>query len=302
VPRTDNSYKLGIANVGGREVVVVAVDDGPTLALDQPGPQGQPPPEDLLSLLSDRPTWASHLEDVVARRWPTSVIDGDVDWRLPRLGDKLICIGANYTDHISEMDVPPPPWPYSFVVPPSSTLVLTGTPVEIPRGVQAWDWEAEVAVVLDRTLRYATVEEAAEAVALYVPLNDLSARDAGTVKIAFGIDMTMIKAHDNSKVVGALFTPAHFVDDPAALKLTCTVNGAVMQDFSTATMIFSIAECVAHLSTIMTLEPGDVISTGTGGGVGALQKPPVFLADGDLVDVEVSGLGRATTPIVGASA
>ena len=252
----------------------------------------------MRGLLADWDLWSSRLDDLAAGRWPASVLaDSTYAWKLPRLGDKLICIGANYVDHIAEMDVPAPPWPYSFVVPPSTTLALSGTPVEIPRGVQAWDWEAEVAVVLSRRLRYCSIQDAAHAIALYVPFNDLSARDAGTVKIAFGIDMTMIKAHDRSKVLAPLFTPSQFVADPQSLHISCRVNGELKQDFSTATMIFSIAECVAHLSTIMTLEPGDIVATGTGGGVGILRDPPEVLHDGDTVIVEVDGIGRVETAI-----
>jgi 2-keto-4-pentenoate hydratase/2-oxohepta-3-ene-1,7-dioic acid hydratase in catechol pathway len=107
----------------------------------------------------------------------------------------------------------------------------------------------------------------------------------------------MIKAHDNSKVVASLFTPARFVSDPQNLWLRCWVNGELKQDLTSSTMIFGVGECLAHLSTIMTLEPGDIVATGTGGGVGITRTPPETLHDGDVVVVEVEGLGRATTPI-----
>lgn len=298
---SENAYKIGAADVAGAERVVVAPEAGGLLVLDAPGPAGEAPPTAFRDLLRDWPAWRPRLDAVADGGWPATAVD-TVDWRLPHLGDKCLCIGANYTDHISEMDVPPPPWPYSFVVPASTTLVASGTPVEIPRGVQQWDWEAEVAVVLGRRLRYADAEEALAAIALYVPFNDLSARDAGSTRIAFGIDLTMIKAHDNSKVVGSLFTPAQFVPDPQALGLTCEVNGVRKQDLHTSNMIFTFGECVAHLSTIMTLEPGDLIATGTGGGVGALRTPPEFLSPGDTVVVDVEGLGRTETRMLASSA
>jgi 2-keto-4-pentenoate hydratase/2-oxohepta-3-ene-1,7-dioic acid hydratase in catechol pathway len=218
-----------------------------------------------------------------------------VTFHRPIVGDKLLCIGANYRDHISEMDVPAPPWPYSFIVPPTTTLTLSGRPVEIPRGIHQWDWEAELAVVLGARLRYASEAECLAAVAAYVPFNDLSARDSGQTKIAFGIDMVMVKAHDDSKVTATLLTPAQFVPDPQDLHLTCTVNGVVKQDMHTSTMIFTVAQCLAHLSTIMTLEPGDMVATGTGGGVGILRNPIEVLADGDVVVVSIDGLGQVTT-------
>ena len=295
---SSTSYKIGLGSVrGGDAVVVVAVDDdGPWYAVDRPGPGGEAPPVDLLAAIRSWHDWSPRFDAVAAGTWPASPVSpGDVNFRLPIVGDKLLCIGANYSDHISEMDVPRPPWPYSFIVPPTTTLVLSGTPVTIPRGVRSWDWEAELAVVVGRRLRYAPVEECLSAVAAYVPLNDLSARDSGATKIAFGIDMVMIKAHDDSKVVGPLLTPAQFVPDPQDLHLTCTVNGVQKQDMHTSTMIYTVAECLAHLSSIMTLEPGDIVATGTGGGVGALMDPPEFMGPGDVVVVTVDGLGEATT-------
>ena len=292
-------YKLGYGTVGGRPLVIVARDSGGWLALDQLGPRQEAPPRDLLEAVRAWDVWSPRFDEVAAGRWPASATTEDeVTFLRPVVGDKLLCIGANYDDHIAEMDVPRPPWPYSFIVPPTTTLVVSGAAVTIPRGIVQWDWEAELAVVLGRRLRYARAEEALSAVAAYLPLNDLSARDSGKTKIAFGVDMVMIKAHDNSKVVGPLLTPAQFVPDPQNLHITCTVNGVTKQDLHTSTMIFTVAECLAHLSAIMTLEPGDIVTTGTGGGVGILRDPPEVLVGGDLVVVEIDGLGRAVTPMV----
>lgn len=291
-------YKLGLGTVEGRTSVIVTTDEVGWLALDQPGSNGEPPPVDLLEALRSWDVWAPRFDQAAGGSWPASpVAREDVRFLLPVVGDKLLCIGANYDDHIAEMDVSRPAWPYSFIVPPTTTLVLSGVPVTIPRGVQQWDWEAELAVVLGRRLRYAEPDEALDAVAAYLPLNDLSARDSGATRIAFGIDMVMVKAHDHSKVIGPLLTPARFVADPQDVHLTCTVNGVVKQDLHTSTMIFTVAECLAHLSTIMTLEPGDIVTTGTGGGVGILRNPPEVLAAGDVVVVEVEGVGRTVTPM-----
>jgi 2,4-diketo-3-deoxy-L-fuconate hydrolase len=290
------TYKVGYGTASGGSAVIVAVDDGPWYAMDQPGPAGEPPPADLLEAVRSWDEWSARFDAVAVGDWPaSSVTPADVTFERPLVGDKLLCIGANYDDHIAEMDVPRPPWPYSFIVPPTTTLVLSDAPVTIPRDIQWWDWEAEVAVVLGQRLRYAPVEECLAAVAGYVPLNDLSARDSGATKIAFGIDMVMVKAHDDSKVIAPLLTPAQFVPDPQDLHVTCTVNGVLKQDMHTSTMIFTVAECLSHLSSIMTLEPGDIVTTGTGGGVGILQDPPEALAAGDVVVVAVDGLGSATT-------
>lgn len=290
------AYKIGFGTVEGADLVVVALDDGPWWALDRPGPDGESPPADLLAAVRNWDTWSARFDAVAAGSWPaTEVSAAQISFKRPIVGDKLLCIGANYDDHVGEMNVAAPPWPYSFIVPPSTTLIVSGADVTIPRGIQQWDWEAEIAVVLGHRVRYADVEDALDAVACYVPFNDLSARDSGATKIAFGIDMVMVKAHDDSKVMAPLLTPAQFVADPQKLHVTCTVNGVVKQDMDASTMIFTVAECIAHLSSIMTLEPGDIIATGTGGGVGILRKPPEVLADGDVVVCAVDGLGETVT-------
>ena len=292
-----SGYKIGYGSTGRTgDAVLVVGDDGSCWALDVPGPSGEAPPSDVLAAVRSWTQWVPRFDAIVAGRWPATQVDlASVTFHRPVVGDKLVCIGANYDDHISEMNVGRPPWPYSFIVPPTTTLVVSGDEVTIPRGVHQWDWEVELAVVLGRRLRYAPVEEALSAVAAYVPFNDLSARDSHATPIAFGVDMVMMKAHDNSKVTAALITPAQFVADPQNLHLVCTVNGVVKQDLNSSTMIYTVAECLAHLSTIMTLEPGDIVATGTGGGVGILRHPIEVLHDGDVVVVSIDGLGEATT-------
>ena len=290
------TYKIGFGTVADTDAVILAVDGGPWWALDRPGPGGEVPPVDLLQAFREWDDWAPRFDAVAVGTWPASPVSpSEVSFRRPVVGDKLVCMGANYDDHIAEMDVARPPWPYSFIVPPTTTLVLSDTPVTIPRDIRQWDWEVELAVVLGRRLRYATADDALTAVAAYAPFNDLSARDSGATKIAFGIDMVMVKAHDDSKVISPLLTPARFVPDPQQLHLTCTVNGVLKQDLTSSTMIYTVAKCLAHLSTIMTLEPGDIVATGTGGGVGILRNPPEVLADGDVVVAAIDGLGAVTT-------
>lgn len=291
-------YKIGFGAVRGGEWVIVAVDSGAHYALDVPGPNGEAPPADLLEAIRSWDVWSPRLDAVATGTWPASVVAADeITFRVPVVGDKLLCIGANYADHVTEMDVPRPPWPYAFIVPPTTTLVVSGTPVTIPLGVKWWDWEAELAVVVGQRLRHAPVEDCLAAVAGYLPLNDLSARDTAATKIAMGVDMVTMKAHDDSKVVGPLITPAQFVPDPQDLRVTCTLNGVEKQNMHTSTMVYTVAECLAHLSSIMTLVPGDIVATGTGGGVGILRNPIEVMAPGDVVVVAVEGVGQATTPM-----
>ncbi len=224
----------------------------------------------------------------------------DVRWLPPvETPRKLVCIGANYKDHIAEMGIDPsrrPAYPYSFMVPPSTTLVGHGATVALPAIAEKIDWEAEVAVVIGRTLRDVGPDEAVAGVGAYSVLNDLSARDwSGPNAPKVGIDWVMTKAYDGFKPMGPWLTPAPFVDRPDDLAVRSWVNGEPKQDGTTASMLFDTGELLAHLASIMTLEPGDVVATGTPAGVGHGRKPPEYLRAGDCVAVEVAGLGRLET-------
>ncbi|HKG37509.1 MAG TPA: fumarylacetoacetate hydrolase family protein [Conexibacter sp.] len=212
---------------------------------------------------------------------------------------KLVCIGANYRDHIREMGIDPskrPAHPYSFMVPPSTTLVGDGATVKLPAIAEKIDWEAEVAVVIGTRLHGVSPQEALAGVAAYSVLNDLSARDwTGPNAPKVGIDWVMTKAYDGFKPMGPWLTPAQFVERPDDLAVRSWVNGEPKQDGTTADMLFDTGELLAHLASIMTLEPGDVVATGTPAGVGHGRRPPEYLGAGDRVTVEVAGLGRLET-------
>lgn len=204
---------------------------------------------------------------------------------------KVICIGINYRDHIAEMGVDAPEFPYAFLRPPSC---LTGhrADVTLPEGPKMIDWEAELGVVIGARSRGLTSANALEAIAGYTVVNDVSARDWIETAPFVGVDWVMQKAWDGFQPTGPWIVPARFVTDPQALAVTLSVNGTVKQSQSTANMVFSVAEILVHLSNIMTLEPGDIIATGTPAGVGFGRRPREFLQDGDEVTVSIERLGE----------
>lgn len=213
--------------------------------------------------------------------------------------DKLICIGANYHDHIAEMKIPmAPDYPFSFLKPAGNTLRGSGEAVQVPKIAQMVDWEAELGVVIGQSARDVAACDALDIVAGYTNFNDLSARDWLASRPAVGVDWVRHKAHDGFGPIGPYFVPARFVADPQNLPIRLSVNGEIKQDSSTSQMVFGVAAIIEHLSTIMTLEPGDIIATGTPAGVGHGFQPPQFLKAGDEVRLEIGDLGELVTPMI----
>lgn len=200
---------------------------------------------------------------------------------------KIVCIGLNYADHIRETGLRTPKVPLAFV---KTAHCLTGptAPVRVPRGTtEQLDWEAELAVVIGRTARNVTAEEAASHVFGYTVANDVSARDAQFSDVQWFRG----KNFDDFCPLGPFLVTADEIADPQDLAISARVNGVTVQDSSTKEMIFGVAETIAYLSRYMTLYPGDVIATGTPHGVGMGREPKLWLRDGDLVEVEVAGVG-----------
>lgn len=246
----------------------------------------------LMAALEDRPDLAAELRDIdVDALQPVDAIE-TVPLRYPR---KLLCVGANYRDHISEMGVERVPdgvEPYFFLVPPTTTMIASGHGVLIPDDpAYRVDWEAELALVIGRGGRDIAPADAVEHIAGYACFNDVTARGLLRRKVAvappFDFDWSLSKGQDTFCPIGPI-TPAWQVDDPSRLTIRCLVNGEVKQNGSTATMVTGIQEIVAAASRHFTLEPGDVIATGTPAGVG--QSRGEQLADGDVVRVEIGGL------------
>jgi acylpyruvate hydrolase len=205
---------------------------------------------------------------------------------------KIICVGLNYRDHAEEQGIDLPSAPLLFAKWPNA-LIGPGEPIVIPRVSDQVDYEAELGVVIGERVRGVSEENALEAVRGYLCLNDVSARD---LQFSDG-QWTRGKSADTFCPVGPKLVPVEDVPDPQALGIRCVLNGEVMQDSTTANMIFTVAEIVAYASATMTLEPGDLIATGTPAGVGIFRKPPVLLKDGDEVTIEIDDLGGLTNPV-----
>jgi 2-keto-4-pentenoate hydratase/2-oxohepta-3-ene-1,7-dioic acid hydratase in catechol pathway len=208
------------------------------------------------------------------------------------LPGKIVCVGLNYRDHAAEQGVAPPDHPILFAK-WQTALIGPGEAIMLPPVTQEVDYEAELGVVIGDRVRNVSEGEALEAVRGYVCVNEVSARDLQFADVQW----TRAKSIDTFCPVGPRFVPREEISDPQALWIRCTLNGEVMQDSSTAEMIFSVAEVIAFASSTMTLEPGDLIATGTPAGVGFTREPPVFLKDGDEVTVEIEGLGALTNPV-----
>jgi 2-keto-4-pentenoate hydratase/2-oxohepta-3-ene-1,7-dioic acid hydratase in catechol pathway len=210
---------------------------------------------------------------------------------VPRPG-KIVCIGLNYRDHAIEAGLPLPEVPILF---PkfANSVIGPGEPIVVPAETAEPDYEAELAVVIGRTARQVSTGDALGHVAGYTCANDVSARDLQNATSQWMLG----KAVDTFLPLGpALVTPDE-IGDPQALAIRCEVNGVELQSSSTAQMVFGVAELIAWITRTMTLEPGDVIATGTPPGVGFARTPPVWLRDGDEVTIEVEHIGRLTNPV-----
>ncbi|MBM4312375.1 MAG: fumarylacetoacetate hydrolase family protein [Deltaproteobacteria bacterium] len=206
--------------------------------------------------------------------------------------DKIIGIGLNYKDHAAEQDTPLPDEPRIFAMFPS-TLIGPGDPITWDTAVTSQvDYEAELAVIIGKTIKNCPEGEALGAVFGYACANDVSARD---IQLQKG-QLVRGKALDTFCPLGPWIVTTEEIPDPGALKIRSRLNGELMQDGHTSELIFGVPALIAFLSRSFTLVPGDVILTGTPKGVGVFRNPPVFLKDGDTVAVEIKGLDRLTNP------
>lgn len=204
---------------------------------------------------------------------------------------KILCVGVNYRPHIEEMGRELPKYPVVFVR-FGSSLVGDGEPIVRPKVSEQFDFEGELAVIIGKSARHISREDAFDYIAGYCCFLDGSVRDWQRHTGQF----TAGKNFERSGAIGPM-VPAADIEDPAALELTTRVNGEVMQKGKVADLVFDIPTLLEYCSTFAELSPGDVIATGTPGGVGAARTPPVWLKDGDLVEVEISGLGVLSNPV-----
>lgn len=212
----------------------------------------------------------------------------------PRLGPcvtgtgKYICVGLNYINHASEATMQVPPEPIIFMK-ATSAIVGCNDDIELPWGGEKVDWEVELAVVIGAPAKYVSEQEALRHVAGYCVANDVSER---AFQLEHQGQWTKGKSHDTFGPIGPWLVTADDVPDPQNLALWLEVNGQRYQNGSTSSMVYTVAFLVSYLSRFMTLQPGDIIATGTPAGVGMGQKPPVYLQADDRVSLGIDGLGE----------
>ncbi|MBX9455180.1 MAG: fumarylacetoacetate hydrolase family protein [Rhizobium sp.] len=200
---------------------------------------------------------------------------------------KFICIGLNFSDHAAETGATVPPEPIIFMK-ATSAIVGPNDDILIPRGSEKTDWEVELAVVIGKTAKYVSEDEAMDYVAGYAVCDDVSERAFQNERSG---QWTKGKSCDTFGPIGPWLVTRDEIADPQNLKMWLTVNGETMQNGTSATMVYGVKYLVSYLSQFMSLHPGDVISTGTPPGVGLGMKPPRFLKDGDVVELGIEGLG-----------
>ena len=205
---------------------------------------------------------------------------------------KIIAIGLNYMDHCREQKVEPPTSPIVFTKFTTSIIGPGETITWDPALTSQVDYEVELGVIMGRTTRKVSKENALDYIFGYTVVNDVSARD-----LQFS-DKQWVrgKSLDTFCPVGPCIITADEIPDPQNLRLSCTVNGRVLQDSTTAEMIFGVAHLIHFLSQAFTLQPGDLIATGTPDGVGVFRKPPIFLGDGNMVIAQVEKIGKLENP------
>jgi len=264
----------------------------PLAWFDMDGPWFQRARETAVRLERD----ASALEDAHKNGW--LVPSGDAYWfaPVPRPG-KIVCVGLNYRDHAAESGLAVPKTPVIFSK-FSSCVIAPGEPVVIPPSSAKVDYEAELAVVIGRRASHVTADRAYDYVLGYTAFNDVTARD-----FQFGDGQWQRgKSCDTFAPMGQAIVTADEIPDPHTLRISLTVNGTVMQDSNTSQLIFRVPELIAFISDSITLEPGDVIATGTPAGVGFARKPPVFLQPGDRMEVSIDRIGGLGNPVVASPA
>jgi len=290
----EDVWRFGTIEEQGTPVTVIEFDGRllPLEALDGSWPDG---PRDVLGILQRWDDWEPALSAAAraARSAAGALAPEAVAWLPPILVPrKLICVGANYRDHLDEMEAElTNTVPYAFLK-PTSTLLGSGGSLQIPAGATWIDWEAEATIVIGRRMRLARGPAVLEGVAGYTMFNDVSNRDhMDSWQPVIGMDWLLHKGWDGFGPAGPLITPSRFVVDPQQMGIELTVNGQVKQSSNTSKMIFGIQEILEHLTSVLTLEPGDMIATGSPAGVGYGRSPRERLVAGDEVAISIQGLG-----------
>jgi acylpyruvate hydrolase len=252
-------------------------------------------PTDMISFLEAGDQALNLAKNVVASAPAKAVLNRSavtLKAPIPRPG-KILCLGLNYRDHAEETKSALPEYPIIFTK-YANTVIGPGEAIMLPKVSQQIDYEAEFGVVIGRRARNVAQAKALDHVAGYVCFNDVSARDYQRKTSQW----TIGKTFDTFGPMGPALVTADEIADPHNLDIRLILNGEVMQSSNTRHLIFTVDYLIAELSTIMTLEPGDVISTGTPGGVGMARNPQRWLRPGDVVQVEIEGLGVLENPVV----
>lgn len=243
---------------------------------------------------------APRLAEALAARRMEAVPDGAKQVDAPFRPERIFCAASNFVEHANEMGTvlaaKAESKPYMFLK-LRNTVIGNGDAIRMPPETKQLDWEIELGAVIGKRCRRISVERALDVVAGYTVVNDVSARDLNVRSdYPFKFDWFQGKCHDTFAPLGPWIVPAWHVEDPQAVHLKLDVNGQTMQDDTTANMIWSVREQIAYLSTIVTLEPGDVIATGTPTGVGMGRG--VFLKAGDHIAATIRGIGTLSNPVV----
>jgi 2-keto-4-pentenoate hydratase/2-oxohepta-3-ene-1,7-dioic acid hydratase in catechol pathway len=229
-------------------------------------------------------------EDLPLQCW-ASVEEVQFHAPVPRPG-KIICLGLNYKDHAKEQDAKIPDKPLLFVKASTSTIGH-GQAIVIPEGSSKVDFEAEFAFVIGREIRDADAALAQDAIFGYTCMNDVTEREMQQSERQWFRG----KSPDTFAPMGPCIVTADELSNVSSLSVSSKLNGELMQLSSTSNLIFTPAEIIKFITRTMTLEPGDVISTGTPGGVGVFREPPVFMKDGDVIEVIIEGIGTLSNPV-----
>ncbi len=279
--------KLAMIEVAGRPRPAVVLDSGGCVDLAANGGRWN----DLEEIIEQGAEALGLVESIVEKA--SSTVEGARFLAPLSRPEKIMCIGKNYADHCRELGSPLPDRPVLFAKYPNA-ISGPDAEVELPEESSQVDYEAELAVVIGRRSKKLTPQEASEAVFGYTCANDLTMRDAQKAEGQW----VRAKSPDSFCPLGPVIVTADEIPDPQNLKIGLTLNGRVMQDSSTAEMVFGVAELVSRLSATMTLEPGDLLLTGTPPGVGAGRDPQVFLKGGDILCVEIERVGELRTRII----
>jgi 2-keto-4-pentenoate hydratase/2-oxohepta-3-ene-1,7-dioic acid hydratase in catechol pathway len=289
---------LATALIDGKATPCLRVH-GKLHPLRRAGPGDAALPASIADVLADWPSNEAKLETLAGTLAAEEGLEAELLAPILYPG-KVLCAGANYYDHMAEMGFPGVKKEtqrlFFFMKPPRNAVVGPGATVKKPRATKKLDWEIELAAVIGRKARYVSAEAALSHVAGYTIAIDLSARDFNQAPDQFyKFDWVAGKGCDTCCPLGPWIVPAAFFADPQSARLRLSVNGKLKQDSNAGQMIYSVAEQIARASEIMTLDPGDVLLTGTPAGVGVPKG--TFLEIGDRIDAEIEGIGTLSVTI-----